>query len=386
MTPSLAEAIDIIVPVFGRFELLDRCLASLASNSTRTLNVTVVDDASPGGPPDLVAQRGSFASISLVERLSNGGFAHAVNDGIRRGSSKLVAVINSDAFVAPGWDTALASALDERTGIAAAVQVSVDGEVHDAGLVVGDDGNIAVLTSAPAAAVQPVQAVGAACVMMRRRDLAMVGGFSTAFGAGYYEDVDLCLALRRLGLRSVVVAEATVVHQANASFGLETATRRSSVGRHTINRRRWWDLRDRVPVHRWELLAHRERFAAASGRAGRVIVLESGLAASLQEPLDALDIAVVAIDSDHALLAAPDLQHWADAVVGCRETFAVSADLLAKNQPRAALVDADDDGDVVTELEFLGLGRRTHASWDTGPEPGEARRRVGSGSGGSGSV
>lgn len=53
--------------------------------------------------------------------------------------------------------------------------------------------------------------------MIKRQVFSRVGGFDLAYGFGTFEDADLCLKVRGLGLRIVVNAEAQGTHYAGAT-------------------------------------------------------------------------------------------------------------------------------------------------------------------------
>ena len=66
-------------------------------------------------------------------------------------------------------------------------------------------------------AVDEVFAVTGACLLIRRSIFAKTGKFDTMFGAGTYEDADLCLKISQLGYKIVVEQSATAIHVAGAS-------------------------------------------------------------------------------------------------------------------------------------------------------------------------
>jgi glycosyltransferase involved in cell wall biosynthesis len=78
-----------------------------------------------------------------------------------------------------------------------------------------------------------VAGVTAACMAIRAEVFESVGGFSMVF-AGNYNDVDLCLKLRREGYRIIVSAQATLYH-------FESITRDPTVGEGELQalRQRW---------------------------------------------------------------------------------------------------------------------------------------------------
>ncbi|HEY6019537.1 MAG TPA: glycosyltransferase family 2 protein, partial [Candidatus Paceibacterota bacterium] len=62
-----------------------------------------------------------------------------------------------------------------------------------------------------------VFAVTGAFLMIRRSIFNRLGGFDRMYDPGTFEDVDLCLRVRQLGLRIICVTEATGYHYAGAT-------------------------------------------------------------------------------------------------------------------------------------------------------------------------
>ncbi|MDH4065111.1 MAG: glycosyltransferase, partial [Acidobacteriota bacterium] len=67
--------------------------------------------------------------------------------------------------------------------------------------------------------------VSGACLLIRRADLAAVGGLDERFFL-YTEDVDLCTSVRARGRRVIFVPESEVVHLRGRSAGRNPATER----------------------------------------------------------------------------------------------------------------------------------------------------------------
>jgi GT2 family glycosyltransferase len=64
-----------------------------------------------------------------------------------------------------------------------------------------------------------VEAATAACLLLRRERFEALGGFSTVFVVGDFEDSDLCLRLRQQGLGVYVDRRAVFYHLERQSVG-----------------------------------------------------------------------------------------------------------------------------------------------------------------------
>ena len=93
--------VTVVVPARDRPESLDRCLDSLAGSDRVADRVVVVDDGSLA--PEAVAEVSTRHGATLIRRPVNGGPGAARNDGLASVATELVAFLDSDCEVSPGW-------------------------------------------------------------------------------------------------------------------------------------------------------------------------------------------------------------------------------------------------------------------------------------------
>ncbi len=108
------SAVTIIVPVWNRRDLLEKLLCRLGAQTHPIAEVIVVDDGSDDHPEE-IAQTAGARCLHLP---SHGGFAMAVNRGIREASTPLIAILNDDVDPAPDWLSKLAAALSPEVWFA----------------------------------------------------------------------------------------------------------------------------------------------------------------------------------------------------------------------------------------------------------------------------
>lgn len=112
--PAVTGAVDVVVPAYDDPESLAVCLTALHTASPG-IRVIVVDDASPtGAVADVAAAYGAI----LLQHNVNRGPAAARNTGLRETRAPLVAFVDADCAVTPGWLEIL-SAHFEDTRVAA---------------------------------------------------------------------------------------------------------------------------------------------------------------------------------------------------------------------------------------------------------------------------
>jgi GT2 family glycosyltransferase len=235
MTP----AVSVVMVTHGGGEWPARALAALHDHTTEPFEAIVVDNASPDGLVDGLQAR--FPSIVVIRNEDNTGFGPACNQGAERAHAPVLAFVNSDALVGPGWLAPLLAALAEP-GVAAAgpMLLNQDGTLQEAGALVAADGVAAGYGDGDDAEALPyrfrrlVDYASAACLLVRRDAFGAMGGFDPVYAPAYYEDSDLCFRLRAAGHRIVYVPTSRVTHVRYGSSGSERARALSDRNRATF--------------------------------------------------------------------------------------------------------------------------------------------------------
>jgi GT2 family glycosyltransferase len=221
-----------IVPILGRSPWLASSLEALRREGGKGMEIVVVDQGDP--PADL--PRGLADRVLRPGR--NLGFAAANNMAIAGTAGRLIATVNDDAVVEPGWLAALTAALQADPGAAAVQGVNVlldDPERIDGCGISWNRWWQAVQAGhgspAPPVSGEPEEVFGvsATAALFRRKALLAVAPRGEAFDpalVSYYEDVDLAIRLRIAGWRSFVVPAARALHA-------------GSVTGSTLSRERW---------------------------------------------------------------------------------------------------------------------------------------------------
>lgn len=109
MTPL----VSVVIPTWNRCDLLADCLASLAAQTYRALEIVVVDDGSTDDTASYVARKHPLARLVRLDR--NSGFCVAANAGIRAATGGLVFLLNNDMTLEAGCIARLVEAAEDRT-------------------------------------------------------------------------------------------------------------------------------------------------------------------------------------------------------------------------------------------------------------------------------
>ena len=236
----MSGSVSIVVPVHNRASLTRRCLELVLAGLPAGCEVVVVDDASTDATAGLLAGYGD--AIRTVTLGDNVGFAVACNEGARLAEGELLVFLNNDTEPRPGWLEALLRHVGEHpaAAVVGAKLLYPNGAVQHAGVAIGQDGyphNLYAGLPGDHPAVnraRRLQAVTAACMLVRRQAFEAVGGFDSGY-ANSLEDVDLCLRIGEAGGEVHYCHEAVVTHLESASRGRQDRFEQSVA----LYRKRW---------------------------------------------------------------------------------------------------------------------------------------------------
>ena len=209
-----------------RKDLLE-CLGSLYVTEYPNMRVIVVDNNSSDDSVEAVAR--AYPQTQLITRSDNGGYAVALNDGIRAGAvfdPDFFLILNNDTLVPPDTLRKLVDVLlsDPRAAIAAPKIIYHDHPERIFSL--GDHiypwlplpvrvGRKAYDRPAYSKTQEYDYLFGCA-LLMRTESLKQVGLFDTSFFM-YYEDADICRRMRDSGWKNIRVGSAVISHKASMS-------------------------------------------------------------------------------------------------------------------------------------------------------------------------
>ncbi|HEY5425074.1 MAG TPA: glycosyltransferase [Candidatus Tumulicola sp.] len=218
--------VSIVIPVFNRWRYTNGCLRALVACADPAIptEIVVVDDASDDRTRELLDH---CAGIRVVRLDRNAGFAAACNAGARIARGPYLHFLNNDAFVSPGWLRPLldAAGADDRVGAVVSQLRYPDDTLAEAGGVIWRDGRGSNYGRGQAArdwryrSVRDVDYGSAASLLVRAGAFAQAGGFAPEFAPAYYEDADLCFALRARGYRISYQPRSIVYHAEGISYG-----------------------------------------------------------------------------------------------------------------------------------------------------------------------
>jgi len=221
--------VSIVIPVYNKLEFTKACLIALQANTADHLYETIiVDNASSDGTAEFLTQNST--SVRVLSNAANQGFAKACNQGANSAQADLVLFLNNDTEPQPGWLESLLDIIDQDPDVVAVGSKLLypDGSIQHAGImIVEDHPSSDLLVAINAHQGRPsdfplanhsltVQAITAACILIRRSAFLESGGFDEEYWNGY-EDVDLCFKLREKGRQIVYEPASTLIHHESQS-------------------------------------------------------------------------------------------------------------------------------------------------------------------------
>jgi GT2 family glycosyltransferase len=210
---------SVVVVSYNTSAYIGACLESVMALDYPPVEIIVVDNGSSDGSVELIRQR--YPKVDLVELPDNKGFAGGASVGLFMASGEVVATVNPDVRLDPGWMRAVAATLEDGdVGIVGSKVLYPDGKTlqHAGGVVhyplatvdhIGrgeqDNGQYNISKT--------VSFVTGAALAMRRDVGHHLGFFDEEFFPVYYEDVDLCWRADKEGLSTVYQPDAVAYHE-----------------------------------------------------------------------------------------------------------------------------------------------------------------------------
>lgn len=264
--------VSVIIPAFSKPELLLGCLRSLQMNVTDQVPyevIVILNEANEDAAANLArAARG----LTILSSKANLGLAGAANRGRARASGEFLVLLHDDAEVQPGWLEALLEAAEAHpeAGAIGGKALSPDGSLQDAGSILWRDATCSQCWAGPApdpGAFDQIRAVdycGTSSLLIRAAVWDAIGGLDERFYPAYFLDVDMGMAIRRLGGVILYQPKSRIVHRRGAST--TQRFRAFLVGRNQQKFREKWarELEEHEPPSG----GHADSFARAIARAG----------------------------------------------------------------------------------------------------------------------
>jgi glycosyltransferase involved in cell wall biosynthesis len=210
--PMDLPAVTVVVPTRGRAAYLEVTLDSLCRQRSRTAHeLLVVDDGATDATPD-VAERFGVRVIRHEERRSLNA---ARNTGLREAGGDLIAFVDDDVLVPPGWlDALVDGAARHPEGDAFGGPIRARFEGHTPRGCGREDPPITTLDLGSEDVEAPM--VWGANFAVRRSAVERIGEFDESLDRSHGDEEDWLLRLQAAGGRIVYLANAGLDHRRSA--------------------------------------------------------------------------------------------------------------------------------------------------------------------------
>jgi len=235
--PEVLPSVTVIVATRDRVELLRTCVTGVLERTDYpALDLIIADNESV--QPETLSYMEAMETDSRVQvvRWPHPFNYSAINNfAASHAQGEYICLLNNDIeVIEPDWLTEMVrEAVQPGVGAVGARLLYPDRSIQHAGVAIGI-GNAAGHAHrglpegepgyyAQALIARGVSAVTAACLLVRKEQFDAVGGLDEVRLAVAYNDVDLCLKLRELGLLNVYTPQASLIHHESKSRGRDFA-------------------------------------------------------------------------------------------------------------------------------------------------------------------
>jgi len=262
--PPLYEA-SIVIVSFNTRDTLRECLRSVQVDSKDiAVEVLVVDNSSSDGSPEMVEQE--FPDVRLLRAGTNLGFGAANNLALQHARGRYFVLLNSDAFLQPDALALSIRHMDEepKCGLGGGRLTGRDGRLQPSSRSFPTNLDDVLIATGLAArfpkskffghfdrtwandreAAEVDWVPGAFCIL-RPEALTRAGLFNPAFFL-YYEEVDLCIRIKRSGYTVWYWPDVSIVHIGGESSRQLTSLEYSSTAAQVV----LWRMRSTLLYYR----------------------------------------------------------------------------------------------------------------------------------------
>ena len=201
--------VTVVVPTSGRARYLEVTLESLRAQSAAVAHeVLVVDDGSSDGTGAVAERFGA----RLARHGERRGLNAARNTGLREAAGDLIAFVDDDVFVPPGWLAALvdgAARHPEAEAFGGPIRARFEG--HAPRSCGREHPPITTLDLGPED--RDAEMVWGANFAVRRSAVDRIGEFDESFDRGHGDEEDWLMRLRASGGRIAYLAAAGLDHR-----------------------------------------------------------------------------------------------------------------------------------------------------------------------------
>lgn len=217
--------------------IFENCISAIKSEMQTIPSRLIVFQNGPVPDAMINTQKAIFSTLPPMSRVTSSqqrlGFATGANRVVRSGHARLVLFITDDIILKPDCLEVLVKRMNDvqigicglkllfpldsnESGPAGTVQhvghgISIRGSITHPFLGWSADNPKCCVS-------REVASVTGGCFMVRRKVFEQSSGFFEGYGIGYFEDVDLCMTITKLGHKVFIDTDAQAYHYVGQSM------------------------------------------------------------------------------------------------------------------------------------------------------------------------
>jgi len=237
--PNQLPKVSIIIPTKDRIDLLQPCIENLSEKTCyKNYEIIIVDNGSTDSATLKYLENLKIdENIKILNYSKEYNYSAINNFAARQATGDFLLLLNNDTVVLESdWlERMVAIGSCRDIGIVGCRLIFPNHRIQHAGVIIGMLGNADhVGIDLPMTdlgymgrlqSTQDFSAVTAACLLVRKDLFFAAGGLDEIAFPILYNDVDLCLKIRKQGYRVVWTPHATLIHHGSVSLNSQGDTR-----------------------------------------------------------------------------------------------------------------------------------------------------------------
>lgn len=190
-----------VILTHNRLDMTKQCIESIMSTSSN-YELIIVDNASTDETCDWVSKRCPNAVI--IRNKENVGIPKARNQGIKAAKTDYIVIMDNDVVLSQGWYEEMFRPIMDGADI-----VGIEGWQIDHSFAASWKCQ---------AANERFDYLGGACTVFKRKVFEKIGLLDEGFSPAYYEDVDICIRAKAVGMKLVWMPSKRIDHREHATL------------------------------------------------------------------------------------------------------------------------------------------------------------------------
>lgn len=271
--------VSVIIPTRDCADILAQCLVGLLERTNyKNVEVIIVNNGSVEEATQLLFHEvKKDLRVTIVDYNKEFNYSAICNFGVTFAKGEILLMLNNDVVTSDDykdWLTHMVAHL-RRPGVGAvgAKLLFPNSKVQHGGVIIGvggvaghahkflDEKDYGYFTRLQIA--QELSACTAACLLFAKKTFEQISGFDKVNLPVSFNDVDLCLRIRELGLAVVYVPQATLIHHESYSRGPEISPAKILRSQKEVGfmKKRWSHILEQDPAYSPSLTLKHEDFS-----------------------------------------------------------------------------------------------------------------------------